>query len=110
MALFLGKYGCSGEMYDKFMTNSKKFILAPDAPPYNLTSEPFWNVCMDESKNPKTTKKRFCSCFLLKVRDADVSRKSAKDLYTNFWPTAQGFISNPENNLRRCTVPSKSRF
>jgi hypothetical protein len=110
MALFLQKYGCSGDMYDKFMTNAKKFLLSSDVPPYNLTSESFWNICMNQSGSMRATKERFCSCFLYKVRTEDVQRKTAKDLYNNFWPTAYEMITNPKNdsfNLNRCLNPPK---
>jgi len=110
MALLIGKYKCTGDIHDAFIDNGKKFILGSDAPPYNLVSKGFWNVCMREANVSKVSNERFCSCYLDRLRRDGVGRSKAKGLYTNFWATTidiKNSSKKNENLVNRCSTPPK---
>ncbi len=102
---FLQNNGCSGETFDRFIRNAKRFVLE-DKLPFSLSSRRFWNLCLNKTGNIPVSKTAFCACFLHKLPIRALDRGSVKRLYNNFWPTAQQLIKNdPKKNMNLCMRP-----
>ena len=102
------QYQCYGIETENFVKNAKKYM--DTAPPYNLTSQPYWDACMKDTPNLSVSKSKFCGCFLGTARGGKANNtslkmllnskriryfnhESANNLLKDFWGTAKAMIA-----------------
>lgn len=116
------KYRCFGVETENFAKNALRYM--DTAPPYNLTSQPFWDACVNSASGKiSTSKSQFCGCFLSTARGGRASHQgfrnifglkseryfdhaSANKLLRNFWSMANKAMQNI-SVLKRCANPDQ---